>query len=293
MKMKDNYIRKTILSAVLFSMLITTGYTQGTDSRSSSGGKMYTGIFVNPLKTGIANEKISSGPAMNNAGGSGLNITVEGGYFFNDILGVSIGAGYGSYAAKLSMDSYTTSYTTTDTENESYEMRISGKTISEDQKISFLSIPVCLNVSYPFADKIGVYAKAGVSIDIPLSKTYSGSGTFTYNGYYPAYPVLLQNAPVYGFPTDLNTLASGDLLINSFNIGIVASGGAYYALNDKMQILLGVQFNKSMGNISGYKADANYRLTSKATELNSLMGGSTTAGVQAFGLSIGVKYYLR
>lgn len=290
--MKDNIITKTILSAVLFSMFITTGYTQGTDSRSSSGSKMYAGISFNPLKTGI-NEKFSSGSVLNNVTGSGFNIIIEGGYLFTDVLGVSIGAGYGSYASSLLMDSYSTSYTTTDTENESYEMRISGKAISESQKISFLSIPVCLNVKYPFADKIGGFAKVGVSFDIPLSKTYSGSGTFTYDGYYPAYPVLLQNVPNYGFPSDLSTLATGDLLINSFNLGIVAAGGAYYKLNDKMQILLGVQFNKSIGNISGYKADANYRITSKATELNSLMAGSTTAGVQAFGLSIGFKYHLR
>jgi hypothetical protein len=293
MKIKANYITKAILTEIFFSILITSGYSQGTDSRSSSGSKMYAGIFINPLKTGIANEKFSSGSTLNNASGSGLNIAIEGGYFFTDLLGVSIGAGYGSYAATVSMDSYTTSYTTTDTENESYEMRISGKAISENQKISFISIPVCLNVKYPFTEKIGGYAKAGISFNIPLSKTYAGSGTFTYDGYYPAYPVLLQNVPAYGFPTDLSTVASGDLQINSFNIGIVASGGAYYALNDNMQILIGIQFNKSIGNISGYKADANYRLTSKATELNSVMGGSTTAGVQAIGLSIGFKYYLK
>ena len=101
--MKANHITKMALSAALFSILITSAYTQGTDSRSSSGSKMYAGIFVNPLKTGIANEKFSSGPALNNASGSGLNVAVEGGYFFNDLLGVSIGAGYGSYAATLSI----------------------------------------------------------------------------------------------------------------------------------------------------------------------------------------------
>jgi hypothetical protein len=294
MNAKSNYFGLITLVLVFLTVMSRSVYSQGSDSRVSSflKDKLYAGITLNPLMTNIANEKFSAVSPLNSKKGSSINVLFDFGYYFNRIAGVSIGLGYGSYSTQISLDSCSIKYNTTDTESETYEMRIKGKSIVEDQKISFLSIPVTAIFRIPAGDKLGFFFKGGISFDIPISKTYKGSGTFTYDGYYPAYPVLLQNIPDY-FPSNLNTLSSGDLQIKSFNMSLIASGGAYYFLNDKLQLTFGFQYNKSLSNISAYETNPDFRLSSKANELNSVMAGSPDTGYQAFGLSIGIKYYLR
>jgi hypothetical protein len=295
MNIKGYYIRLIILPSILLAVLSTAVYSQGTDSRTTSGkkDKLYVGIFLNALKTNIANEKFSTLSPLSYKKGNSLNFGLDFGYFFSKMAGIDIGLGYGSYSTELSLDSCSIKYQTTDSENESYEMRIRGTSIVENQKISFLSIPVCIILRLPASEKLGFFLKGGISFDIPMAKTYKGAGTFTYDGYYPAYPVLLQDLPAYGFPGNLSTISSGSLQIKSLNTGLLASGGVYFFLNETIQLVLGIQFNKSLANISAYKPDSNFRLTSKANELNSFMAGSSNAGVQAFGVSLGFKYYLR
>jgi len=69
--------------------------------------------------------------------GNSINFGLDFGYFFSRVAGISVGAGYGSYSTELSLDSCSIKFQTTDSENESYEMRITGKSISENQKFLF------------------------------------------------------------------------------------------------------------------------------------------------------------
>ncbi len=272
--------------------MLSTGYSQGTDSRASSGKmeSLYFGINLNPLITDISNKDFST--SLSSKKGNSINFELDFGYFFSSIIGVSLGAGYGSYSTELTLATFSDNFAAVDNESEAYEMQITGKSIVENQKISFLSIPLCLNFRIPANDKLGFLVKAGGSFDIPTTKTYEGAGVFTYKGYYDAYPITIENYPDY-FPTDQNTSSSGTLLIKSMNISLVASGSAFYYLSDNIQLQLGFYFHKSMSNISSYEADQNFKLTSQKNDLKSLMGGSSSAGIQAVGLSLGFKYFLK
>jgi len=64
-------------------------------------------------------------------------------------------------------------------------------------------------------------------------------------------------------------------------------------LNESLQLTLGVLFNKSIGNISAFNSGSDYKLSSEPEEMKSIMAGSSNAGVQAYGLSMGIIYYLR
>jgi hypothetical protein len=295
MKTEQAYIRITALSIILLTVVYSEIFSQGTDTRMTYAKeeKLYIGLVMNPQMTNIKNKDFTSSSALVYKNGTSINLALEGGYFFSKIVGISIGAGMDTYSTELSMDSCSIKFQTTDSENETFEMRIKGKSILEQQKLSFLSIPVCLVLRSPVGGKLGYYVKAGISFDIPIVKTYDGSGIFTYDGYYAAYPVLLQDLPVYGFPSKLNTSASGDLEIKSFSQTLVASCGATYSLNDAFQLIMGVNINKSLGNISAYKAGSDYKLTSKAKELNSIMGGTSGAGFFGFGVNLGFRFYIR
>jgi hypothetical protein len=224
--------------------------------------------------------------------GNAINGILDLDYYFTPSAGISIGIGYNSFASQLSLDTWSSQYQTTDSESESYEMRISGTEIVENQKISFLTIPICFTFRFPADGKIGFNLKGGIGLNIPIAKKYDGTGTFTYDGYYPAYPVLIQDYLPY-FPSNLNTSSSGELQIKSMNTSLFVSGGGFYSLNESIQLILGINFSKTLGNISTYEPDANFMLTTKADELNSFMAGTSNAGLQAFGLSIGIRYNLK
>lgn len=251
------------------------------------------GFNVAPVQTSIINEDFKSTTALLSENGSALNPSVEFGYFFSGIAGLSIGAEYSSYSAKLALDSTSIRFQDVDSENENYEMRIQGKSMSENQKISVITFPVCLNLRFKANAKLGFYLKTGVSVNIPVEKSYNGSGIFSYSGYYSEYPVLLQDLPEYGFPLNQSTTSSGVLELQSFYTEVTASGGITWSLNNKITILLGANFSKSLGNISAYKPDPEFRLSSKVNDLKTIMAGSSGAGLQSVGLSIGLRYYLK
>jgi hypothetical protein len=284
------------LLVLLLTTLNITLFSQGTDSRGPSGGgkqkKFCMTVFVNPSRTGISSEVAGLSGLKSTKGGS-LHGILDFDYFFAGAAGISFGIGYSGFSSQLSLDSWSDKYTTKDSENETYEMRITGKTIVEDQKIGYLSIPVCFSLRLPASGKFGVYLKTGIGFDIPLVKSYEGTGVFTYDGYYAAYPVLLQGVSAYGFYTNLSTDASGDLQVKSFSLALIASGDIFLSLGESMQILLGFNYNRSLSDISSYETSTDFMVSSKANELNSFMAGSTGASVNALGLSIGLRFYLK
>lgn len=295
MKILNSFSRFTFLSSVLLPLMHFAVFSQGTDSRSTSvkKDKMYVGLSLNGLSTNISNEKIFSSSPLVNKKGNSFNASLDLGYFFSRIAGINIGIGYGSYVSEFSIDTISVKYQATDSEDENYEMQIIGKSIIENQKISFLSFPVCINLRFPVSKKLGFFLKGGVNIDIPITKTYNGSGTFTYNGYYPEYPVLLRNLPAYGFPSNLETKSSGELKINSINTTLLVSGGVYISLSKRLKLLLGAHLSKSLSNVSAYTPNPNFRITSEANELKSIMEGSSKTNLQAVGVNLGVNYYFR
>lgn len=296
MKFTNSFCRFIFLSSVLLTFMNISVYSQGTDSRSSSlmkRDKLFFGISLNGLSTNISNEKTFISSPLVNKKGNSFSASLDLGYFFSRIAGINIGIGYGSYVSEFSIDTISVKYQATDSENENYEMQIIGKSIIENQKISFLSFPVCINLRFPASEKLGLFLKGGVNIDIPVTRSYNGSATFTYNGYYPEYPVLLRNLPDYGFPSNLETKSSGKLKINSVNTTFIASGGVYISLGRKLRLLLGAHLSKSLSNVSAYKPNPGFRITSEANELNSIMEGSSKASLQAVGVNLGINYYFR
>ncbi len=293
MKTIKTYIRNIAISTVLIITACNTAMPQGTDSRKkfTKEEKIFAGLIITPQTTSISNNDFVSTVPLQQKNGMSFSLAAEGGYYFSKMIGISIGAGMSSYSAEQALDSCSFKFTATDTDLESYEMRVKGKSITETQKLSFLNIPVRILVKIPAGEKLGFFIKAGISFDIPMTKTFEGSGIFTYDGYYAAYPVLLHDIPVY-FPANKSTSSSGTLELKSLSQTIVASGGAFFRVNESIHLSLGVNFCKSLGNISAYTTDS-YRLTSKPDELNSIMGGAENAGVMGLGLSLGLRYYLR
>lgn len=288
------YVRTIILAKLSVLLFISNVYSQGTDSRTnlSKQKRIYVGINMNPALSSIPSKKVENISSLNSTGKMTLNGLVDFGYFFSPIAGISLGAGLNSYSQVLTLSAWETRFQCTDSENESYEMQIHGNSIMEQQKISNLVFPLCLNLRLQITEKIGFFIKPGFQIEIPLVRKFKGSGVFTYDGYYSAYPILLQDLPEYGFPRDVSTIVSGDLEVKSLNFSMVAVGGLSMNIGGNIQLVMFTNYSSSLSNISANELNTGYRLSSQAYEFRSMMEGSSKPAIKSFGFGIGLRYLL-
>ncbi len=219
--------------------------------------------------------------------------SLEVGYFFSKYLGLSSGFSYVSYKSQLTLANYQNNFSTTDSEKDVFEMRVTGSNIKELQTVDVLSIPLCVNLRVPFSKQVGLYFKGGVNLAFPLSQKYSSSGTFTYKGFYPAYNDLLENLPAYGFPTNKSLAVDGQLKLKTMGVNMIASGGLDFFIKKKMQIALGVSFsNTSLGVKDGSTSMDKFQLSPDAEHINSFVGGSSKTTAKSMGVEFTFRYFL-
>jgi hypothetical protein len=293
MKIGKSGIKQFILIAVIILSYKCEVFSQGTDIQGEKHTGIFVGLVVAPTQSQIINEEIQDISELLSTKKFTFSGYMEIGYFFLNSVGLSSGIGFASYQTQLTLESYQNNFITIDSETEIYERRIIGSGITEVQKLGFLSIPVCLNLRLPIKNSLGFFFKPGVNMEIPLSKKYSSNGTFTYNGYYSAYNVLIEDIPEYGFPKNQSTATEGDLELKSLSFSVIASAGLDFMIRERIQIGVGACYSKSLTTISNYSSPENFQLSSVAGQINSFQGGSTKVSVQAIGVNLSFRYYLR
>jgi len=267
-------------------------FSQEADSSKVKRPGLFVGLTLGTVQSQINNEGILSVSDIRSGKKNSLMGTLEIGYFFSDYFGLSSGFGFISYNSQATLNSYENKFNTTDSENEAYERQVSGTNVKEEQKIGFLSVPICLNIRMPINKKMGLFIQTGVDGAVPFIKKYHSSGTFTYKGYYPAYNVLLENLPVYGFPSNTSLVNDGKLELKPLCFDIIAAAGINIFIQKQMQIAISAFYNRSLSNISAYTLPEKFQLSTKVNQINSLMAGSGKATVQSVGLKITLRCFL-
>lgn len=290
-KTKDIIVIPVIL-LLLFSAFINAG-AQGIDINPGNRNGLFIGLSLSPLKTSIINSGSGSVAGIESSPATSVSSGIEIGYSISSNLSISSGVGFIIYNSSFDLGTYTSSYDTTDSENEAYKRYIDGSGISETQKITFLTIPVSFNVSIPLTDKFGFYVRPGLNMLLQMNSAFDNSGTFDYSGYYTKYNVTISDVPFEGFETGAHNVGGGELLISPLNFELCAGAGAELSLQKKLKLTLGVEYRKVLTGISDYEVPASFRLTTKPEQMNSLMAGSDDLSASAFGFSIGVRYFLK
>jgi len=293
MKITILFSRQVLLSALLLICFQFKIYSQETDSLRVNKPGLFVGLSFGPSQTQITNEGLFSGAELQSDKQSSFTGSAEVGYYFSKNIGLSSGIGYSSYKTDLKLNAHQSNFSTTDSENEAYESRVTGSDIKETQDISFVSVPVCLNIRLPFSKTFGFILQTGVDLAMPIIKKYTSSGTFTYKGYYQAYNVLLENLPAYGFPSNQNTIASGEMEIKSLNVNAIASAGFDFFIQKNIQVAVAASYFKSLSNISSYTSPTTFQLSSDVDQINSLMGGSSKVSLESMGFKISLRYYFK
>ena len=292
MNFKTMRVRQLLFTAFLMFIAHHAIFCQVADSSKVKQPGLFIGLAVGSVQSQINHEGMLSVADLYSGKRNGVMGSAEIGYFFSDYIGLSSGLGFISCKGQVTLNSYQNKFNTTDSENETYERQVSGTNIKEMQNIGFLSIPVYLNIRLPLNKKMGLFLQTGIEGTVPLTKNYQSSGNFTYKGYYPAYNVLLENLPAYGFPSNTSIATNGKLKLKPLILNAVAAAGFDFFIQKKMQIAFAAFYNQSLSNISAYTLPEKFQLSSDVNQINSLMGGSSKATIQSMGLRITLRYYL-
>jgi len=292
MKKAKDIILTLILLLLLFSAIINAG-AQGIDINAVNRKGLFIGLSLSPLKTSIINNGSGSVAGIESSPATSVSSGIEIGYSISSNLSISSGVGFIIYNSSFDLGTYTSSYDTTDSENEAYNRHIDGSGISETQKITCLTIPVSLNISIPLTDKFGFYVRPGLNMLFQMNSAFDNSGTFDYSGYYTKYNVTISDVPFEGFETGAHNVGGGELIISPLNFELCAGAGAELSLQKKLKLTLGVEYRKVLTGISDYEVPASFRLTTKPDQMNSVMAGCDDVSAKAFGVSVGLRYYVK
>ena len=288
------YFKQFFIILFLVVCFVNQGHSQTTDTVKKKKPGFYVGISIGPSQTTIKNTGTSAISNLISTSQSAFSGSVEAGYFFSKYLGLSTGISYILYKSQLTLDAYQNSYTTVDSENDIFEMRVTGQGIKELQTVDLLSIPLCVNLRVPFSKKIGMYFKGGINMAFSMNQKYTSTGTFTYKGFYPAYNDLLENLPAYGFPTDKSVTETGQLKLKTSGISPIISAGFDYVIQKKMQIAVEFSFsNTSLGVKEVTTSLDKFQLSPDAEHVNSFSGGSSKISASSVGVEITFKYFLK
>jgi hypothetical protein len=293
--MKPTYTITRQLSLVLLFIICcqTAGFSQENASARRSLSHLIIGLNLVPSQSKITNQVTSSLSKRASSNKTTISGSLELTYLFSRYMGFSTGVGLSSCSTGLSLNSYADSVNLIDSEKEAYKHRVKGSGITELQKISFLSVPVLFHLQFPLTHRAGFFMQTGFNMALPISKTYSSSGTFTYTSYYPSYNVLLKDLPVFGLVSNKTVNHNGSLELKPVSIFANVTLGFQYFISSKFQIGVGFNYNRSLSSISKYTAQDKFELSPDPTLINSMMAGSSKSVTQAIGLKLSLRYFLR
>jgi hypothetical protein len=224
---------------------------------------------------------------VTSSGSTTFGFKAEFSHFFTKNFSLGIGFGLASYKSVLNLANYQIKFNANDADNETYERRISGTAIKEEQELMNLTIPVVFRFILPLGNKTSFFLQGGVEADIPIGKTYKGSGVFSYSGYYATYNYLISNMPEFEFPSNKQLNKNGTLSVKSFSPIMAGGLGLIYNITDKIGLIIGASYQMSLSNLATEQL-AEFKLTNNSDEYNSLIGSSTKTTIQSYGVQLGI-----
>jgi len=275
-----------ILSLIIPTLLYSQGGEIHVKNNNTNNNKLFLGVNFSPVSSGT---KFSSSD-FSSKKGLNLQTCVNIGYYFSKTVGISVGLGLSKFSSELAYPSYQKTFDATDSENDDFKMTVDLENYNEKLSASFFDIPITLLLK--FGGKTGFFINPGFKIAIGSGAKYSGTGTYSYSGYYEQYNVTLENLESYGFPSDKSETIPETKLDISSSLNLTLASGVSFSLSNKVFLSAGIYYEKGLASI--YKGDSdNFVLSKKPGDYNSLLESSNQVSVGAFGVQFGLKYFLK
>jgi hypothetical protein len=270
-----------LMSIILFPCF--TLWSQGT----SLGDKLNMTIYLMAGQSSLLNQGASGQGGYSQTAPFALGGGIEFGMRLSKNFRLISGLAYNPYHTNIELTTYTNSYSSTDSENDQFQMQVAGKAISEEQKLACLMVPLKLRFSIPLSGKMVFFISSEIAYSFLIEKSYIGRGVFSYSGYYPAYNITLNNLPEYGFPSDLNVSKMGELEVKPNFIHVAGSAGIILKMNKSLGLMVGLHYHQSLSNIADYQATG-FQLSKNPDDYSSILGSSSGAKTRTMGLQLGI-----
>jgi hypothetical protein len=280
---------KQLIIPIIISMLVSLScFSQGTDMGRDRRPGVFIGISAGSLNSQIINTgNLETGKKRNS-----FSTSFDFGYYISKYFGLKTGVGYSAFSTDISINSYQDKFMTKDSENESYELRITSSGLNESQSIKIMKIPLNLVINIPLGGLVNIFIEPGLNLVIPVGNNFSNYGYFTYKGYYQEYNVLLENLPDHEFPTYKMINTDGEMELNHIWYDAVVYTGINFAIKPKYHLSGGLYYSKSIAELSGYESPGEFHLTASPGKVNSLMGRSENVSTKALGFNITFRYFI-
>lgn len=267
-------------------------HDQTVDSLKIKQHGFFFGFSLVAYQSLFTQDGLLSVSGLSNLGKPGISATAGIGCTLTDHFGISSGISFLTFNNQVTQKAYQNKFITSDTENETYERRVTATNIVENQNIACLGIPFILNFRIPAGRRFGFSLGAGMEMVFPIVRNYHTDGIFSYKGYYPRYNVILENLPAYGFPEKAGISADGKMELKPFWLNSSFCAGFDGALTKNIQLGIAFHYNRSLTEITSSTSPEKFQLSTDINQISSMMGGCSTVNIQSTGAIVTLRYYL-
>jgi hypothetical protein len=199
----------------------------------------------------------------------------------------SIGFGFSEINFQIQQANYFYSEFTMDQDNDQYFHNVQGENIVEDVRLRFIDIPVRYRYERQFANGWAYYLHPGLQLSYNLETLYSGSGIFSYSGYYPQYDLVLENLEEYNFVSDEVASASRGQELSQYTFSGTFNGGLTKGWESGWTVYLGITAFKNI--ISNQVIDGNEFISTQAGEYMGMLPSVNSVNAGGVGLQVGFR----
>lgn len=190
--------------------------------------------------------KYSSGATV--VPGNGFSAGIRYSYYLSETLSLGIGAEYQTYNSDAKYAFTSGQYMTTDAEKENFQFRYKATNLREEQKLSYVNIPITIQFETPGTTKL--YVAGGAKIGFATNGTYETKiQNLTTSGYYSQYNVELFNPTFAGFGSFNDVKASKQDLKTDVSYAITFETGVKHNIGTRSSIYFGAFIDYGLNNI--------------------------------------------
>lgn len=217
----------------------------------------------------------------------------------NHLLAYGAGIGISTYGAQLNSKSTLSrevsgqvDHSTDPSSYKNYTAKLTYSGITEKTKLTYLDIPVFVELGNQSLNKVGYFLKLGVKFSYNIIDTFEGQGNYDQKCYYPEYDLELPASDLPGLFQFEGNLYNGqtNYALNKFNVTGSVSGGITFPLASNLIVIAGPRIELGLLGINADSDKSDPEYWSNFNHYLETSGAKTFT--RAFGLEIGIHKVL-
>lgn len=215
---------------------------------------------------------------------------------YRRLMSYGIGLGISQYGSKAVANDFQVTKRGFDLDvvdnPEVVDREISYHSLSEITNITFLHIPVFLEIGNTNLDQLGLFFRVGLNLATPIIQSFEGGGSYSVRGYYENHDVWLENITELGFNTNKELYQNEDKYkLNSLHLNGSLAAGASYPISGKYGwiINLSAMYHFGLSDIIAVEIKDNVM---PGEEVKMSFNNNSPTRSNWFGFQIGIQYIL-